>query len=117
MERLRRGFLKATRHPPSHVEAKTLAERFRGCQADNYFRVLTTPGIEPTNNQTERALRHIVMDRYITQGTRGPRGQRWCERIWTVLATRRQQKRRVFEFFCHAIDAHFRHETVPSLLP
>ena len=70
-----------------------------------------------TNNPTEQALRHIVIDRHITQGTRGQRGQRWCERLWTVLATCRQQKRRVFEFFCNAIDAHFRRETVPSLLP
>jgi transposase len=117
MERVRRGFLQAIRHPPSHAEAQTLAGRFRGRQADNYFRFLTTPGIEPTNNQTEQALRHVVIDRHITQGTRGPRGQRWCERVWTVLATCRQQKRRVFEFFCHALDAHFRHEIAPSLLP
>ena len=52
-----------------------LAERFRGGQADNYFLFLTTPGIEPTNNQTEQAIRHIVIDRHITQGTRGKRGQ------------------------------------------
>jgi transposase len=117
MDRIRRGFLTTVRRPPSHTEAETLAERFHGRQADDYFRFLTTPGIEPTNNQTEQALRHIVIDRHITQGTRGSRGQRWCERVWTVLATCRQQNRRVFEFFCNAIDAHFRQETVPSLLP
>jgi transposase len=117
MDRIRRGFLQTIRRPPSHAEAQTLAQRFRGRQADNYFRFLTTPEIEPTNNQTEQALRHIVIDRHITQGTRGSRGQRWCERVWTVLATCRQQNRRVFEFFCNAIDAHFRQEPVPSLLP
>ena len=117
MDRLRRGFLQAIRRPPSHAEAKTLAQRFRGRPADNYFRFLTTPEIEPTNNQTEQALRHMVIDRHIAQGTRGSRGQRWCERVWTVLATCRQQNRRVFEFFCDAIDAHFRQEPVPSLLP
>jgi transposase len=116
MHRIRRGFLKVIRCPPSRAEAQTLADRFRGRQADNYFRFLTTPGIEPTNNQTEQAIRHIVIDRHITQGTRGSRGQRWSERVWTMIATCRQQNRRVFQFFCNVIKAHFRHETIPSLL-
>jgi transposase len=117
MGRIQRGFLKAVRRPPQRAEARTLAERFRGRQAQNYFRFLTTPGIEPTNNQTEQAIRHIVIDRHITQGTRGICGQRWCERVWTVLATCRQQNRSVFTFFCDAIHAHFREETAHSLLP
>jgi len=116
MDRIRRGFLQAVRRPPARAEAQTLAERFRGEQADNYFRFLTTPGIAPTNNQTEQAIRHIVIDRHITQGTRGSRGQRWCERVWTMIATCRQQKRRVFHFFCSAINAHFQHQAAPSLL-
>jgi len=117
MDRIRRGFLQAVRRPPQRAEAQNLAERFRGAEADNYFRFLTTPGIEPTNNQTEQAIRHIVIDRHITQGTRGKRGQRWCERVWTILATCRQQKRRVFEFFCQALNAHFQEKAAPSLLP
>jgi transposase len=116
MHRIRRGFLKVIRRAPSRAEAQTLADRFRGQQADNYFRFLTTPGIEPTNNQTEQAIRHIVIDRHITQGTRGSRGQRWSERVWTMIATCRQQDRGIFPFFCNAINAHFRQEAVPSLL-
>ena len=117
MDRIRRGFLKAVRRPPQRTEAQNLAERFHGAEADNYFRFLTTPGIEPTNNQTEQAIRHIVIDRHITQGTRGKRGQQWCQRVGTILATCRQQKRRVFEFFCQALNAHFQHKAAPSLLP
>ncbi len=116
MDRLRREFLRAVRRPPGRSEAQTLAERFRAREADNYFHFLTRPGIEPTNNQTEQAIRHIVIDRHITQGTRSSRGQRWCERVWTVLATCCQQKRRVFDFFCNALNAHFRREAAPSLL-
>jgi transposase len=116
MDRIRRGFLQAIRRPPARAEARTLAERFAGREAEDYFRFLTTPGIEPTNNQTEQAIRHIVIDRHITQGTRGSRGQRWCERVWTVLATCRQQNRGVFEFFCNAINARFQHRPAPSLL-
>jgi hypothetical protein len=32
-------------------------------------------------------IRFLAIDRKITQGTRGEAGRRWCERIWTVLAT------------------------------
>jgi len=116
MHRIRRGFLKVIRRAPSRAEAQALSDRFRGQKADNYFRFLTVPGIEPTNNQTEQAIRHIVIDRHITQGTRGSRGQRWSERVWTMIATCRQKNRGVFHFFCNAINAHFQQEAVPSLL-
>jgi hypothetical protein len=116
MDRIRRAFLKAVRRPPSRSEALTLADRFRGGQADSYFRFLTTAGIEPTNNLTEQAIRHIVIDRHVTQGTRGERGQRWSERAWTIIATCQQQKRNAFHFFCDAINAHFGQEAAPSLL-
>ena len=43
---------------------------------DRDIRFLTMAGIEPTNNQTEQAIRHVVIDRHITQGTRGSRGRR-----------------------------------------
>ena len=50
---------------------KRLASRFRGRDADHYFTFLTRPGVEPTNNLTEQAIRHVVIDRRVTQGTRG----------------------------------------------
>ncbi len=117
MDRIWQTFLKVVRRPPEQTGALTLAARFRGKKAENYFRFLTTPGIEPTNNLTEQAIRHIVIDRHITQGTRGTRGQRWSERVWTMIATCRQQNRSVFHFFCSATDTHFRQLTAPSLLP
>ena len=45
------------------------------------------PGIEPTNNLAEQAIRFVVIDRKITQGSRSESGQKWLERIWTVTAT------------------------------
>lgn len=117
MERIRCGFLKEMRRPPPRAEAKTLAARFRSRRAEAYFTFLTTRGVPPTNNLTEQALRHVVIDRRITQGTRGRRGQRWCERAWTVLATCAQQHRSAFEFLCSAVAAHLRNAPSPSLLP
>jgi len=112
----RQGFLRQVRHPPSHTEAQALARRFRGRKADHYFTFLTRPGVEPTNNLTEQAIRHVVIDRRITQGTRGDSGMRWCERAWTVVATCAQQGRRVFEFFLEAVQTHLTNRPTPSLL-
>jgi transposase len=82
-----------------------------------YFEFVTTPGVEPTNNLAEQAIRFVVIDRHVTQGTRGETGRRWCERIWTVIATCSQQGRSVFEYLSAAVAAYFEGEPAPSLLP
>ncbi|MDI6782226.1 MAG: transposase [bacterium] len=41
---------------PSTKEAQNLAKRFR-LNGDAYFRFITTPGVEPTNNLAEQAIR------------------------------------------------------------
>lgn len=87
MEKIKAGFLKRMRHPPNHKLAKKLARRFKGKAAEDYFRFLGEPEVEPTNNGTERQIRPVVIDRRITQGTRGDAGMRWCERIWTTIAS------------------------------
>jgi transposase len=83
----------------------------------SYFTFVTTPGVQPTNNLAEQAIRFVVIDRHITQGTRSEAGQRWCERIWTVIGTCAQQGRNVFAYLFAAVKAHFYGGEVPSLLP
>jgi transposase len=116
LKRERRGIVQAARHPPWTREARNMAERFRR-HGDAYFRFITTPGVEPTNNLAEQALRFVVIQRRMTQGTRGAAGRAWCERVWTTVATCRQQGRSVFEFLHRALDAHFTGQPAPSLLP
>lgn len=101
---------------PTARHAQNLAKRFRK-HGESYFRFVTTPGIEPTNNLAEQAIRFVVIDRHITQGTRGETGRHWCERIWTVIATCAQQGRSVWDFLSAAIEAHFTGGKAPSLLP
>src|SRR5260370_6718627 len=72
---------------------------------------------EPTNNLAEQAIRFVVIDRLITQGTRSEAGQRWCERIWTVMATCSQQGRSVWEYLSEAVKALWAGEKAPSLAP
>jgi transposase len=101
---------------PDTKHARNLAKRFRRHGAA-YFRFITTPGIEPTNNLAEQAMRFVVIDRRITQGTRSEKGRRWCERIWTVIATCAQQGRVGFQFLLDSVQAHLSGDSPPSLLP
>jgi transposase len=94
------------------VMAKRLAK-----YGDAYFTFLTTPGIGPTNNLAEQAIRFVVIDRLVTQGTRSETGQRWSERIWTVIASCVQQGRSVLEYLEQAVQAHWLGSVAPSLLP
>jgi transposase len=116
MEKIKAGFLKRMRRPPNHKLAKKLAKRFKGKAAENYFRFLTEPDVEPTNNGTERQIRPVVIDRRITQGTRGDAGMRWCERIWTTIATCKKQQRNVFDFIHDSVLAHWSNKKYPSLI-
>ena len=116
MIQIKQGFLNQIRRPPDHKLAKKLARRFKGRSAETYFRFLTDPNVEPTNNGTEREIRHTVIDRRITQGTRGEPGMRWCERIWTTIATCKKQNRNVFEFIHSSLIAYWTNNSYPKLL-
>ena len=116
LEAAREQVLKAaTTRVPDTKQARNLAKRFRD-NGEAYFRFITTPGIDPTNNLAEQAIRFVVIDRHITQGTRSEKGRRWCERIWTVIATCAQQGRAVFQFLLDSIQSHLYGTSPPSLL-
>jgi transposase len=74
-------------------------------------------GVEPTNNAAERALRHAVIWRRISGGTDSAEGSRFVERMLTVIATCRQQKRNVLDYLSSCLEAQLRGQKVPSLLP
>ncbi len=101
---------------PTSRHSRNIAARFEK-HGGSYFRFITTPGVEPTNNLAEQAIRFVVIDRRITQGTRSKGGNRWCERIWTVIATCTQEGRPVFEYLEAAVGAWFAATEPPMLLP
>jgi transposase len=107
---------RGTSDVPATRAATNLAKRLEAHGA-SYFRFITEPGVEPTNNLAEQAIRFVVIDRLITQGTRSEAGNRWCERIWTVIATCGQQGRSVFAYLEAAVEAWFDGTEAPSLLP
>lgn len=123
-------FLQLIRNPPSTKEAGNLAARFEIVKyvdaessqtgqydmSQDYFRFMFVDGVEPTNNHSEQQIRHCVIDRRITQGTRGVAGQRYHERMWTAIATCKKQGRNFFEFLHASISANLNGESAPSLL-
>ena len=123
-------FLQVVRQPPPTKEAQTLAARFALVpyttpesavpetydRAQDYFRVMFTAGVEPTNNHSEQQIRHCVIDRRITHGTRGVAGQRYHERMWTAIATCKKQQRNFFSFLYEALKAKADNRPAPSLL-
>ncbi|MCP4237330.1 MAG: transposase, partial [Aestuariibacter sp.] len=97
-------------------EAQNMANRFRR-HGEAYFRFITTPGMDPTNNVAEQAIRFIVIDRYVTQGTRSVKGRQANERLWTVIGTCALQGRSAYNFILQAVHAYFYDKPAPSLLP
>ena len=81
------------------------------------FTFVGVPGLEPTNNAAERALRPAVLWRKGSWGTHSPEGSRFVERMLTVVATLQQQNRHVLEFLTHSCEGWLRGEPGPSLLP
>jgi hypothetical protein len=111
-EGLRRG----TQEVPPTRASLNLAKR-RESHGASSVRFITTPGWEPTNNLAEPAIRFGVIDRRITQGTRGERGDRGCARIGTVMATCTQHGRSVFEDLETAVAAWCCGDEAPSWRP
>ena len=56
------------------------------------------PGVEPTNNRAERALRGAVLGRKGCFGNQSDNGSRFTERILTTVAALRQQDRNIVEY-------------------
>jgi transposase len=74
-------------------------------------------GVDPTNNVSEQRVRHGVIMRKISLGTQSDHGSRFVERILTVHATLRSQRRNVLQFVHAACKAKLQAHPPPSLLP
>jgi transposase len=119
-------FLEIVRKPPDSKEAANLTERFLTVElgdggnydmSQDYFRFMFSPGVEPTNNHSEQQVRHCVIDRRITQGTRSESGQRYHERMWTAIATCDKQGRSFFQFLHESLTAQVTGMEPPTLFP
>jgi transposase len=73
-------------------------------------------GVEPTNNHGELELRDFVLWRKRSFGTRSERGDRFAERIMTVVRTARKQGLDVLDFLVRSIKADLLGAIAPRLL-
>jgi transposase len=80
------------------------------------FTFVLATGVEPTNNVAERALRGAVIWRKISFGTDSDDGSRFVERILTVLATLKHQRRHALTYLTACCDAALHGRPAPSLL-
>jgi transposase len=74
-------------------------------------------GVEPTNNETERALRTGVIWRKTSFGSQSGRGLRLVERLLTVAETCKKQKKDLLAYLMDAITAYRLGHAAPALLP
>jgi transposase len=74
-------------------------------------------GVEPPNNAAERSIRPGVQWRKGSFGTQSAAGSRFVERMMTVVATLKPQKRNVLDYLIAAHEAALRGEAAPTLLP
>jgi hypothetical protein len=82
-----------------------------------YFTCCFQEGVEPTNNTSERALRHPVQWRRTSFGTQSDAGSRFMERMLSTIETCRRQGRNVLGFLTSAVKALDHGWAPPSLLP
>ena len=84
---------------------------------DRLFAFIQHPGVEPTNNISERTIRTAVQWRKISFGNRSEAGEIATARLLTVAATCRMQNRNILEFLTETVRAHRAGRSAPSLLP
>ncbi|MBE9080541.1 IS66 family transposase [Romeria aff. gracilis LEGE 07310] len=126
IEPLRRGFKReleaAAQLPISTKERTPLAKTVRTCRKllqvePALWTFVDTPGVEPTNNAAERALRPAVIWRRTSFGSQSQAGSEFVARMLTVVASLNAQQRNVLAFLTQACRAARNDQLPPSLLP
>ena len=74
-------------------------------------------GVEPTNNLAEQQIRFYVLWRKSSFGTQSERGNLFVERMMTTTTTCKLQGKNRYEYVIAAVDAYFKNQPAPSLLP
>lgn len=74
-------------------------------------------GVEPTNNHAERVLRRGVLWRKNAFGSASESGERFVERMLTVIQTLRLQDRPILAYLAAAVQAHRHRQPAPRLVP
>ena len=82
---------------------------------DHLWVFASTDGVEPTNNMAERDLRKLVLWRKKSYGTRSTKGQRFVERITSVVETIKKNGVNVLDYLERAIQAFIQRQSPPFI--
>ena len=112
----------ATALPIGNAEKTPLAKTIRTCQQllqveSALWTFVQTPGVEPTNNAAERALRPAVIWRRTSFGAQSAQGSLFVSRLLTVITSLKAQHRNVLDFLIQTFAATRLNQPTPSLLP
>lgn len=114
---IRRGFLELARiwWECENRKVHNLANAF-GEHLEKLFCFIDESGVEPTNNEAERALRRAVVCRKISFGNRSDTGAIATGRLLTVAQTCAQQRRPTLAYLTEAVQRYRLNQKAPSLL-
>jgi transposase len=115
MRRLRRALEQGVEQRRCSRTANTCANLLKLWPA--LWGFITHPGVEPTNNAAEQALRSIVLKRQISGPTRSRRGDDFIARGFSVHETCRRQGLDLWAHLHRAVLAWIDKLPHPSLLP
>ena len=108
--------------PIAKGEKTPLAKTVRTCRQllkvePALWTFVYTPGVEPTNNAAERALRPAVIWRRASFGSQSQSGSQFVARMLTVTTSLKSQNRNILDFLTQACYAARLGLPPPSLIP
>jgi transposase len=123
---LRQGFKaeleSAVQLPIGKNEKTPLAKTVRTCEQllkiePALWTFVSTPGVEPTNNAAEQALRQAVIWRRTSFGSQSLAGSQFVARLLSVVTSLKSQQRDVWDFLTLVCQAARFDLPMPSLIP
>jgi hypothetical protein len=101
--------------PKSYDKPRALAKRFEDYQ-NEYFTFIDDLRVEPTNNFSERSLRHPVIYRKVCYGAQSQSGVEFCETIWTVFVNLKKQGLKINSWLIKTLTDFNEGKDLPSLV-
>ncbi len=97
VDQLRAEILQLTWRHYKHTTVRRFVNNLAHRDIDDLFRFTTDPDVDPTNNISERELRHLVMIRRISHGSRSRRGATVTAQLTSIIQTLRLRKINVLQ--------------------
>lgn len=98
----------------NHPKTRALAREFLN-DWEAIWAILADPQLPLTNNTAERALRHWVIARLLSQGTRTPQGTRAFGLLASIIDTCRLRQRNPWSYLAEVIAKRRRGEQPPPM--